>query len=356
MADTEKRPDSGAYDDAPLDETAQRLLNLAFILNAARRPLRTEEIVSDSDLGYGSSNRESDLRKFRRDRERLAAQGICVVEVRDEGASRREEGAWTIDRGATFAAGGLIQPDDARLLVHAIDEYTSWHATPLATPLRAIRRAAAEALGGPEIEQVTASEAGEGGTGACSSAASAVPDPVADAVWTAFSLRRALRCAYTDARGARTERAIATYGVFTHHGIAYLAGLDSASDSVRTFRIDRIDAITGLGERYAVPRDFDIRSYLFLPFDLAPGEGVAASFSFPAARTPSELDAITLGRGTCEHATDGSWTWHITVHDLDAAARFALAHARDGMRPVAPSGLVRAWNQAIHEAVHAHEC
>lgn len=354
MAELEKRPDGSTPEDPSIDETAQRLLNLAFILNAARRPLRTEEIVSDSDLGYGSSNRESDLRKFRRDRERLAAQGICVVEVRDEGASRREEGAWAIDRTATFAAGGLIQPDDARLLIHAIDDYTSWHATPLATPLRAIRRAASEALGGPEIEQVAAPDAREG-AGSERTIASTAPDPVADAVWTAFSLRRAIRCTYTDARGARTERAIATYGVFTHHGIAYLAGLDSTSNSVRTFRIDRIDAVTGLGERYAVPRDFDIRSYLFLPFDLAPGEGVAASFSFPAARTPSELDAITLCRGTCKHAADGSWTWHITVHDLDAAARFALAHARDGMRPVTPDGLVRAWNHAIHEAVHAHE-
>ena len=71
-----------AHDDPepmPVDETAQRLLNLLFVLNAAPRPLATEEIVSDSDLGYGSGNRASDLRKFRRDREKLEERGVYIA-------------------------------------------------------------------------------------------------------------------------------------------------------------------------------------------------------------------------------------------------------------------------------------
>ena len=62
--------DGASHDTDALDTTAQRLLNLAFVLNVAPRPLRTDEIVADADLGYGSGNRESDLRKFRRDRDR----------------------------------------------------------------------------------------------------------------------------------------------------------------------------------------------------------------------------------------------------------------------------------------------
>ena len=43
-----------------------------------------------------------------------------------------------------------------------------------------------------------------------------------------------------------------------------------------------------------------------------------------------------------------------TVRDLDAAAAFALEHARDGMRPVAPAALVDTWRDTISKAVSAH--
>ena len=36
------------------DKTAQRILNLFFVLNSSPEPLTTEQIVLDSDLGYGS--------------------------------------------------------------------------------------------------------------------------------------------------------------------------------------------------------------------------------------------------------------------------------------------------------------
>ena len=113
-----------AHDDPepmPVDETAQRLLNLLFVLNAAPRPLATEEIVSDSDLGYGSGNRASDLRKFRRDREKLEERGVYIAELKTPGSSETEQSAWALDRARTFAAGGLVREEDARLLVATID-------------------------------------------------------------------------------------------------------------------------------------------------------------------------------------------------------------------------------------------
>ena len=91
-----------------LNETALRILNLLFILNASSVPLTTEQIVSDSDLGYGSANRASDLKKFKRDREKLAERGIHVVEVREAGAQHNEESSWAIDTASTYAAAGCI--------------------------------------------------------------------------------------------------------------------------------------------------------------------------------------------------------------------------------------------------------
>ena len=84
-----------------LNETALRVLNLLFILNASATPLSTEQILQDSDLGYGSANRASDLKKFKRDREKLAEHGVSIVEVRPAGAKQTEESLWTIDRANT---------------------------------------------------------------------------------------------------------------------------------------------------------------------------------------------------------------------------------------------------------------
>ena len=80
------------------DKTAQRILNLFFVLNSSPEPLTTEQIVLDSDLGYGSGNIDSDKRKFRRDRDKLLERGIVIREVRAAGAQETEESAWTIDR------------------------------------------------------------------------------------------------------------------------------------------------------------------------------------------------------------------------------------------------------------------
>ena len=63
------------------DKTAQRILNLFFVLNSSPEPLTTEQIVLDSDLGYGSGNVDSDKRKFRRDRDKLLERGIVIKEV-----------------------------------------------------------------------------------------------------------------------------------------------------------------------------------------------------------------------------------------------------------------------------------
>ncbi len=348
-------------DDIPsYDATAQRLLNLVFVLNAARRPVRTAEIINDPDLGYGSAHRESDLRKFRRDRERLAQHGIIITEVRDAHASQTEESAWEIDRDRTFAAGGIINAHDAALLMDAIDEYTTWHATPLASPLRAVRRAAAEALAAIDgalpapanpTEAIAAQPSSAGGS---ASSPSPSDQRVADALWTAFALGKQVSFTYTDARGGASARTLAIYGLFSHQGVPYVIGLDSASGDIRTFRVDRIDEITGLGTTYRVPDTFDVHDHLFLPFDLADGDPIVASFVFPAARTLPELHAITHRRGdlSCD---DDQWTWRIMVRDLDAAAAYALAHARDGMRPLSPAALVHAWERTIEQVVSAHE-
>ena len=138
-----------SYDEAQAiagDTSAQRLLNLFFIFNASTRALSTEEIVSDSDLGYGSPQRDSDLRKFRRDRAKLAEQGIQIVEAKPLGAAESEESYWKLDRENTFATGGIVTRNDAQTLAAAIDEYLEGQATPLGRPLQSVRDKASSLL------------------------------------------------------------------------------------------------------------------------------------------------------------------------------------------------------------------
>lgn len=328
-----------------VDDTAQRLLNLMFTLNAAAHPLTTDQIIGDSDLGYGHEQRESDLRKFRRDREKLAERGIIITEVTAPGASETEQRAWTIDRERTFAAGGIVREDDVRLLARAVDEYLGTHPTPLAIPLKAVRRSCVDAL---------AALAGEDEAFA-RPAPKRDEDAVADAVWTAFSLKQSLIVTYRNAGGAKRRRTVAIYGIFTSAGLPYFTGLDRETDSIRTFRTDRIERVHGLGEAYDVPPDFSIRDHLFLPFDFSDAPEAYATFSFPPGIGEMELAALTQGRGALMQRKDGGWTWGVEVRDIDVAAEVALAHARDGMRPVAPDALVESWHAKLMRAVDAHD-
>ena len=166
------------------DKTAQRILNLFFVLNSSPEPLTTEQIVLDSDLGYGSGNIDSDKRKFRRDREKLLERGITIKEVRAAGAQETEESAWTIDREHTFAAGGLITADDADILLDAIDQTLATGSAAFATPLADIRSKIAYLTGASTAEEPPARRL-----------------PAVDAVWSAFAERCALRFLYQNGHG-----------------------------------------------------------------------------------------------------------------------------------------------------------
>lgn len=327
-----------SYIERPIDETAQRILNLMFIFNTAARPLSTEEIVSDSDLGYGSANRDSDKKKFRRDREKLEERGFIIKNVQPQGANENEESLWALDRDATFAVTGAISTDDADTLCAAIDTCVMALTPALAVPLKHIREKVA-ACGQLEQRDRNPSD---------------IPDttPAQEAVWSAFAARKALTFMYVNAKGEEKKRTVEIYGMFSQRGASYFCGLDSVSQRVRTFRTDRIAKAWNPTKPYAIPDDFNVEEHMFLPFDFSEHEPRDATFAFPAGMPASEVDAIRHHRGTVEtDPRDGTWRWHVAVRDIAAAARFALGHASRGMRPKSPQPLIEAWNKAIDEAV-----
>lgn len=306
--------------------------------------MRTSDILGDSDLGYGSPRRESDVRKFRRDREILAAQGVFIKEIRLPGARRTEDSLWALDREHTFIAGGLVTPQDAMLLIQAIDDYLATTDTPLAKPLRTIRQKAAEMIG---------YSYGELPRSTCPSSPTTLGSPCEAALWSAFSLRRSITFDYTNADGEGRAHELAIYGIMAREGVSYVIGLDESSRQIRTFRVDRVRRIRKLGSPYRIPEDFSSMDYVFLPFELGDEPPVPITCSFPLERTQRELDALTYRRGRLERGAD-AWFWHIGAHDLEDAAAFCLRHARDGMRPVAPERFADAWRARIGRTVEAH--
>ena len=171
-----------------LNETALRVLNLLFILNASATPLSTEQILQDSDLGYGSANRASDLKKFKRDREKLAEHGVSIVEVRPAGAKQTEESLWTIDRANTYATLGIITQKDADTLLRAVDECLARKEIPYRRALISIRHRL-HALTHP-LKQSDSDGVDGRDADAHAAIGTAPSDRIADALWSAYTLKR----------------------------------------------------------------------------------------------------------------------------------------------------------------------
>lgn len=324
-------------EDSPLtrgEVNAARVLNLLFALDTSRVPLKTEQILSDSDIGYGSRNRDSDLKKFRRDRALLERQGIYIREVHPDGAAENESSAWEIDRARTEVGDGALDAGDAEQLLAALDRYLAGSAIPYRETLGRVRAKVAEA-------------AGDGNPAAFAAPA---PDPILEAIWAARALKRSLTFAYRDGKGVESRRTVDVYGIFSLQGSCYFVGLDRELGAIRTFRADRVLRANRPSDPYEIPQGFSVTDYLFLPFDFSDGTQVEVTFSFPAGTGDDEISSISHGRGDVERTAERV-LWRIGARDVAGAAAFALGHASRGMRPFAPAALVEAWNALIEKAV-----
>ena len=67
---------------------------------------------------------------------------------------------------------------------------------------------------------------------------------------------------YRSWRGEDSERELDTYGLVFHSGRWYASGLDHRRGEVRTFRVDRITAVTPLAATYDEPDGFDVVAHV----------------------------------------------------------------------------------------------
>ncbi|WP_419817471.1 helix-turn-helix transcriptional regulator [Glaciibacter flavus] len=111
--------------------------------------------------------------------------------------------------------------------------------------------------------------------------------------------RRPLRIRHLGRSGQPTERAVLPWGVVEHRSRWYLVGPDSATDKVRTFRLDRIAAAEFGPGRFDVPNAFDPEAHLLTALARVPREHevqvlVRAGLDRVRAQLPEGVAVLTV--------------------------------------------------------------
>ena len=308
------------------DERARRICSLALDFMNAETPLSSSEIARDH---YPGLSPDSFRRAFARDREMLAACGVSVVELRRAGG----ESSWKADEGLSFAHGAELRASDAAALELACAPLVADPSFPLAGDLRLalakVSRTFSETLAVGRVRTPGASRA-------------------LGTLRSCLTRGVAALATYVDARGERSERALAPYGFFGLRGCLYLvaARLDDAGSPVeggiRTYRVDRFMDVRPLEDvRFSVPEDFSVEDWRKLPFQMGP-TALVARLSVGQDRE-GDLRRAAGSQGTFARA-GGSLVWTVAVSDAAAAARWAVAM---GVRPLGPDELVSLWRGVL---------
>jgi predicted DNA-binding transcriptional regulator YafY len=142
------------------------------------------------------------------------------------------------------------------------------------------------------------------------------------------------------------RRDVDPYALVHRWGWWYVVGYCLLRDALRTFRVDRIQALTLRSETFDAPDDFDVHAYLAQESWFEPQVQVRMRFAPEAAL--EARDGHTYW-DAMEEGADGSLVVTFGVADLDWAARTVLWYgpAVEVLEPEALRHRVRALAQAV---------
>ncbi|WP_446213889.1 helix-turn-helix transcriptional regulator [Micromonospora sp. IBSANI012] len=155
--------------------------------------------------------------------------------------------------------------------------------------------------------------------------------------------RRRVTLDYRSWRGDPSRRQLDPYGLVVHAGRWYVTGYDHLRDEVRTFRLDRIGAVSTGPETFAVPDDFDpvaqvTRSLAGVPYAHSVEVLLETDLVTARRRVPPSVGDLTevadgvLLRTRAEHLNGmaqllAGLGWPFTVLRPDALRDAVRAHA-----------------------------
>lgn len=119
----------------------------------------------------------------------------------------------------------------------------------------------------------------------------------------AVRTRQPVQMTYRAFDGALTERGFEPYGVVYYEGTWYAPGYCRLRNDLRTFRLDRIEALDLLQERFSPPNQFDAVAWVSASL----GTTRLAEHVRVLIRAPIDMvvEVLPLSFGTVEESTDG---------------------------------------------------
>ena len=147
-----------------------------------------------------------------------------------------------------------------------------------------------------------------------------------------------------------TERQVDPYALTFQWGLWYLVGFCHMREEMRTFRVDRIQKVTPLGDRFAMPRDFDVREYLLRTMRFEPIYRVMVHLEASVAPQVREHQGHWME--IADHK-DGSITARFGVATLDWTTGWVLSHG-SAARVLEPPELIACVCQAAEGALQRY--
>jgi proteasome accessory factor B len=284
------------------ERNARRMLSLAIALSNSRSPWPTSRIRADF---YSDLKDEAFKKAFSRDRTRLEAAGVTIK--RCEGVGSDQEWLWSIDEGASYAADGCLDPDDALALDFLLLPIASNPAFPYASDLR--------------VALAKIDRAFDGTSSAAIPPEARRRNVFLTRVEESLLDRHPIVVDYERADGTQLTRSLLPYGLFYLNGETYLVAAEEDIDSpAHTYNLVRVKSLKEQpGRSYEIPEDFDLRDFIRLPFQLGPIVYVAEFYEPNTGERQSHR-----------------------VADESRAVAWAIS---EGLVPTKPKALVEAWKE-----------
>lgn len=175
-------------------------------------------------------------------------------------------------------------------------------------------------------------------------------EPTLHALRRCIQERHCVRLCYRDFAREETERSVEPYALTFQMGLWYLVGFCHLRQDLRTFRVDRIQRVEPLEQRFTMPASFSVREYLERTMRFEPNYEVTVHLD--AAAAPQVRERHSHWMQFTEHP-DGSITAHFGVATLEWAAGWVLGYG-SAARVLEPQELIARVREAAAGALRQY--
>ena len=151
------------------------------------------------------------------------------------------------------------------------------------------------------------------------------------------------------------KRGLDPWQLFQRGGTWYVVGHCHLNDEPRTFRLDRMSAVHGLGRHFEIPPDFDIERHLEAAWSMIRGDAThQVTLLFDPALAPLILNARHHDGETTRQLDDGSIEYRVELSSLEEIARWIVGFG-GRCRVVGPEDLVGRVRAVAEGVLHSGE-